>query len=545
MKIDADSLKAIYDSLPTEYTDYMIKAAAELSGRPAAELTIEEAVKILGGKNPNPILDAKLDAWAEDTVNHIIGQLPDGLPQEGQMIEELTNLAAVLTDIAKQSVQECIPHEIQEDQKEQELQTGTEIELELLMEAMAEQIGTDAKQAGIAKAALIALDSVMKFTQSDEYKAIKKDVETVTAFLDEHKAEYGAFADASAEIQDIIPFLQMEISEDPRFDGLALSEALKHLDGDLIEKAKQRRANYEQARGAIAEVEQTAKKLPRIIFQSANNLEYPLDKPNSQIWGLLTDAAKKNPNGQIKLAIDTSKKGSKQNAVVLYSINFDELQADTRITKHLTQFDKLVYIAAHALYIAGNDIFTATQIYGMMGNEGKPRTSDLQKINDSLTKMGSARVYIDNTREAEKTKYPLFKYDAPLLPFERITAIINGKQTESAIHLFREPPLITFAKQRNQVTTISRQLLESPVNKTEANLLINDYLLERIGHMQRPKSKAPRKILYTTLYEKCHITTVKQKQRAPEKIKRYLDHYKKCKWIKGYSEDTEGITIQV
>ena len=134
-------------------------------------------------------------------------------------------------------------------------------------------------------------------------------------------------------------------------------------------------------------------------------------------------------------------------------------------------------------------------------------------------------------------------YDASLLPFERISAYINGQLTESAIHLFREPPLVSFARERNQITTISRQLLESPINKTDANLLLEDYLIERIGRMKNTKSNAPLKMLFKTIYEKCAITTAKQKQRAPEKIRRYLDHYKKCGWIKGYKEDTDGIKI--
>ena len=182
----------------------------------------------------------------------------------------------------------------------------------------------------------------------------------------------------------------------------------------------------------------------------------------------------------------------------------------------------------------------------MMGNRGNPNTEDLQKINDSLTKMGAARVYLDNAQEVQvNKKYARFKYDASLLPFERISAYINGQLVESAIHLFREPPLITFARERGQITGLTRQLLESPISKTDANLQLEDYLLERIGHMKSPKSKAPRKMLFSTIYERCGITTKKQRQRAPEKIRRYLDHYNKCGWIAGYTMDKDGVTIQI
>lgn len=418
----------------------------------------------------------------------------------------------------------------------------------------------------IANTAREMLTGVTAFLNSDGYKAIKERLQAFSAYMTEHREAFAELAGAAEETQKLIPFLQMEIDEhnrqNPNAEPLTIDDALSlmgidgtpitEIDGEplenpfieIMQRAKERKAEHDAAADAIEEIEQAAEELPRIISNPTDKLNYPLDKPNSVIWNLITDAAKTNPNGQLKLAIDTSKKGSKQDAVILYSINFDELPTGVKITKQLTQFDKRCYIAAAALYNAGNEVITATQVYGIMGNSGKPKADQLKKINDTLTKMGAARVYIDNQQEVQAAKgYKHFKYDAPLLPFERISAYINGQLTESAIHLFREPPLISFARQRNQITTISRQLLESPINKTDANLRIDDYLLERIGHMKSGKGKAPRKMLFATIYKQCKITTAKQKQRAPEKIRRYLDHYKKCGWIKGYTEDADGITI--
>lgn len=278
---------------------------------------------------------------------------------------------------------------------------------------------------------------------------------------------------------------------------------------------------------------------PKVNAQQTNKLDYPLDKPNSVIWNWLAGADK---NGQLTLGIDTSKNATGKEPLILYSINFDALE-DVRITKTLTPFDKRVYVAVAALYNAGNEIITATQIYKMMGYKGRPGDDDLQAINDSLTKMGAARLYIDTDKENRKyPKYARFKYDAALLPFERKTAYINGKLAESAIHPFREPPLITFASQRKQVTTITRALLESPVSKTEANLRLEDYLLERIGRMKNSKGVS-RKMLFATIFEQCKITAPMQKQRAPEKIRRYLDHYKEVGWIDNYREEKDGVTI--
>jgi hypothetical protein len=139
--------------------------------------------------------------------------------------------------------------------------------------------------------------------------------------------------------------------------------------------------------------------------------------------------------------------------------------------------------------------------------------------------------------------YPQFCYDGPLLPFARISAYLNGTLTESAVHLFREPPLVSFARERKQLSTVKLEVLESPVSKTDANLQIDDYLIERICHMKSPKSKTPRKILLSTLYGNCGISSPKQRSRAPEKIKRYLEHYKTTGFIAGYTMTGDSITI--
>ena len=276
--------------------------------------------------------------------------------------------------------------------------------------------------------------------------------------------------------------------------------------------------------------------LPQIDTQRTDNLDYPLDKVNSTVWGLM----EKDTKGQI--ALKAEKTGTKTPINILYSINFDELGSDVKISKCLTSFDKRVYIAVSALYNAGEShIITLTQIYYAMGCTTRPGSKNLERINDAIEKMRRANIYISNEQEAAAYKYDKFVYTGSLLPFEQMTAMANGKIIDSAIHLFREPPVMSFAKQRKQITTIKLKLLQSPINKTEANLKIDDYLIERIS---RAKSGTqPRKILYSTIYEKAQIESTKQRQRAKEKIKIYLDYYQKCGMMTRYTEEKDGITV--
>lgn len=269
----------------------------------------------------------------------------------------------------------------------------------------------------------------------------------------------------------------------------------------------------------------------------ADKIEYPLDKPNQKIWNLLETPT----DGQI--VFNLAPRGSKLQLPAYYSIDFDALGENVKISKRLQPFDKRVYIAISALFNAGNTIMSLTQIHYAMGNTTRPKTGQLQKINESITKMTGARISFDNIEEAEKLKgYPSFKYDGSLLPLERGTATINGRLADAAIRIFREPPLISFAKGRKQFTTISIKLLQSPANKTNENVAIEDYLIERIAWAKSKGDKKTR-ILLNTLYENAGISTPKQKTRAPEKIKRYLDYQQGEKFFRQYAMDDKKIDI--
>lgn len=271
-----------------------------------------------------------------------------------------------------------------------------------------------------------------------------------------------------------------------------------------------------------------------VIAKRADIIEYPLDKPNSIIWNLLEQDTK----GQI--AFHMEKKGSTTPLYAYYAINFDKLE-DVRITKRLTPFDKRVYIAISALFNAGNHIITLSQIYyAMGGTSDRPNGRTIQKINTSVSKMRKADIFLDNAKEAAVYNYSHFEYDGPLLPIERVTEAINGKVSNAAIHLFREPPMMTFAKLRKQITTLNVKLLQSPVDKTDANLQLEDLLLERIGHNKRQGKSFV--IKFEWIFEKINIEgkTEKEKkarQRLPNKIKAYLTYYSQEGFIKSFKID--------
>lgn len=274
----------------------------------------------------------------------------------------------------------------------------------------------------------------------------------------------------------------------------------------------------------------------RATAKRADKVEYPVDKVNGAVWGLSESAS-----SECKLRIAAEPRGADCKVDIWYSINFDALE-DISVSKRLFPFDKRVYIAVASLFGAGNDVISLTQIHYAMGNTGRPKAEQLGKIRDAIKKMNSATITVDNSQEIEaKYKYEQFKYRGSLLPFEMVEASVNGKLTEAAIHIFREPPLVSFAKQRRQIATIPMKLLQSPVNKTDANLQLEDYLLKQISRLKLKRE--PGRILYGTLFKAAGIETKMQRQRAPEKIKTYLKYYQQNDFIKGYTMDKEGITV--
>jgi len=344
-------------------------------------------------------------------------------------------------------------------------------------------------------------------------------VETTTAIEEENTKEF-------------LRCLDEEIRK-PQYNGLSINELReqsKDENGNIIEDSLFMQA----CDAANATLEERLSLAKTSVIKPVDFL-LPLDKLNRNIWKLL-----ETETGQ-QLTFAAEKAGSKKEIDILYSINFDALPKEVKITKKVTAFDRRVHTAVSALFNAGNTVMTLTQIHYAMGNTSSPNKVQIKKIDESLTKMRTAIIYINNADEAKFYKYPIFVYDGNLLPFERQNAIVNGKKVDAAIRVFREPPLTEFAKKRNQITTLPLKLLQSPVNKNDTNLPIEDYLLERIAMAKN--GRGINRILLATLCEECGITSRSQKSKLPNKLKVFMDYYVSLSHIKRYTIDDKALTF--
>ncbi len=315
---------------------------------------------------------------------------------------------------------------------------------------------------------------------------------------------------------------------------------------DISDLAKSAQAAAQSAIPDIDEMNQAARTLGNFTVRNIDNLDNPIDKINNSIW----DSLKTDTGGQISFPIKAEPDSSKRQVNFLYAINFDNIESEVPIVKRLDPFDKRVYVAVGGLVKNGYYVFTTTQIYHAMGHTGKPGKFDKARIDKAMTKF-HAIIYLSNQEEIEAGyNYPSHVYDGPLLPFYRDTELnkINGQVVESTYRVYLDEgksqiPLIDFAAERKQVQTIKPEVFQVGLSDTDTNINIQDYLLERIakartGHGQK-------KILLSTLYDRTHLTTYKQKQRAPAKIKKCLDHYKDCDLIADYTMDSKCIVLSL
>lgn len=274
-------------------------------------------------------------------------------------------------------------------------------------------------------------------------------------------------------------------------------------------------AILEAARQAKAEAEN--KTLPTLDGEKLKGINYPISKVNKEVW----DKARDEVSGQYKLSVDTTPNADP----VQVSVNMDALPPE--VLRNLSHYDRRVWTAAVSLWVQGCRVVSAANIFYAMGNNSKPNPDQIEKIDRSMYKMGATYIQIDNMNEAASTNYDLFFRDKfYLLKVEGTSAInpANGKVISSAYILPEdEPKLLTFARMRGQVTTISRAVYAAPISQSENGLKLHDFLIDRIITMKR-EPQYSHKIKLAAVCEYMGTTT-KHKDRLKDQIANLLTYF--------------------
>lgn len=266
----------------------------------------------------------------------------------------------------------------------------------------------------------------------------------------------------------------------------------------------------------------------------------------------VTDATFNNgfEDGVIQPVITGRKKGLQ----AIVSIDFKELReiTDDPALQKLTEFDQAIYNAVTTLYISGNSIVTEATISkvvsGCPGNARRIRAERAAKIKKSVEKMSSIRLSIDVTREMEA--YPGFDQAyvrGNLLYSKRVDAVINGKET-TAFQILDTPLLYRYAHVKKQVISIPIKVLNTKISKTVSNILLQEYLLKKIGQA-RSGHLNNNTMTFKKLYEDLGITSrssnglKKRHYDTRKNVFALLNEWKQIDYIKDYNVLKEKAVI--
>ena len=325
-------------------------------------------------------------------------------------------------------------------------------------------------------------------------------------------------------------------------DYLLLQEDLNAL---LEENKKPIKADPKALQEVLKKIESLRQKpVIEVLAKRPKQFLAPTDKVSNRAFEGLLNSAELLP-----VAMESKK--SKKHVTNMVSINFDEAQThglSIKGRKELTPYDRVIHDAITTLYIDGeNEIVTTNMIYqtitGNTGHATGVTAKASQAISESVTKLMYSRLILDASAEEDAFFNGVhLSKDSPLLPAERLTASING-QIQEAIHILKAPPLYEYANLTKRIGRVDMKLLNTPINKNEEIIMLQDYLMRRVLSIKNPNNKLSPSIVYDTVYKQLEIEAPtqgalrKKKATIRKYIKKILDYWKDEDFIKGYVEN--------
>ena len=595
----------IFDSIPAEAADYMIKAAANISGIPAADLTLEKALKILEGRNPNPAIDAELDRISEETItqfeNSLTDEQIDALNKAAESGEMQEALKAILQKMAAEQVTAmhnaksaaCIAAE-QAVEKQQ-----------AAINAAMEAISSGAKAmdsvlnnnliSNISKIATTATQNITNFINSDGFKTIQANIKAIGEFIEANRDLIEAAAETAEVLRELIPFLQIEFEENPEYKDIPLKELLKtgfDENGNptgiewerVLKRAKERQAAYYAEIGEDLAEEQ-APTINEIVEVAA---AYPmlqailLDRhtmPNNALMNALQEGAKHSDGSEPAPIINAgafdltvSKGKCRRKEITAYTmIQYDDPESGVpAMPFKLTEYERQVSDALLSIHIKAKadnlpTLFTTDMLYRAMPGGGT-KASPQQKgaITKAINKLRTLLVYVDATEEMRRRG---IIDDSLTMIFNenyfyiKAVQVSNGKQVIDAFLLFEEPVILKYAQLTRQILTVPAKYID--IKKVKKGTISNEvitmnadrqaitgYLLRQIAWIKydrNHKASNPRSdtIRFDTVFTDAGIdaTNKQTAKRQRDFIFSVLDYEKAAGYISDYEKLKKGQSI--
>ena len=334
----------------------------------------------------------------------------------------------------------------------------------------------------IVLTAQYGLKVLSDLVNSDTYKAIKESMAAIYSVIEQHSAKIEALSDLAAEIQDLAPFLSIELEEarkDPAFANYTLQDLLEQgfdADGNptdspfrqMIERAKQRQADFEAAEEAIAAAEQAEKELLRIQYNKTIDLKTATGKFSKVFFSLAAPPPKGEIDGQRQfttLRYEGSK--SKKEISLFYDYTWhEETLKKYGLDKKFDDFDFFVSSILDNQLAAGNNQISFTKLYKEMGGRDNPTGKQLEPLYHSLIKGLSTMMYMDDYEVMEAyNKHPDGKYHEIITPVMPVIIgneryIANGKLANGYVKILDYSPFWRVSEPIGQITSWEKEILK-------------------------------------------------------------------------------------
>jgi len=269
------------------------------------------------------------------------------------------------------------------------------------------------------------------------------------------------------ELEELEPYIEEELQK-PEYGGKTLDDLFDY-------KTPEEESLFNKALEAAREARRRNIKKP----YRPTTTNFPVDRVNLLLPTIFDQPA----DGQLTFVetFDMNKSGHDDGATLFLSVLFEAGEGEnvSAIARRIDHTDIRIMGAISAAMDEGRTVFSLRTIWHALGGKGAPPKSQREKIKKHMDKMRRTIIVIDNEKEAEVYNYYWTNYNGLLLPWESADEVKNG-QAETYFHILRYPPLMEFAKRRNQLTKIPLKVLQSPGSNTERKYQIEDYLLYRI-----------------------------------------------------------------
>lgn len=387
------------------------------------------------------------------------------------------------------------------------------------------------------------IDKLTSIKQHKLYAELQARIEEIKQEQEEKRRLIG---DKDGELAPFINEILDENSENPIYEGVDVIKVINaatnpNAKGFTVKKREACKEIYKQAEEYLEDFKTaaafmefiasfdipTTEKINKILY--SEKINYAMDSMSTKgFW-----KAEKTTPGQLKMSFKED--------TICTIIDFDAIPVE--FSRKLTSYDKQIYSAIDTLYMNNNAAnksvtLTATAILKQAGITDKPSKTQIEKLIKSIRKMLFTAIIInDNSEKRLKWTNQLLKGSY----IEGSNFEVQGGRAEAAIIIDQEPILFQFARLKEQITTVPRKLIaETQISKTDQNLSIMQYLIERIARMKNFPNNT-RTILFDSLFKSCDIK-IKQTRKKGD-ISKILQTFKSEEFIKDFAIDDRAINI--